>query len=154
MKRIHTLVVEHKRHIIGALLVSLAIFLALMLTNMLGVGGIKNSALQLGLGLAIAEAGRSLMCFGAKLQKTFMEYAGVFIQGIAWWIWSANFEFLGNTHGSAFYLHLLAPALLLGFLPVVVHHGGKHLMRLVGWESEPELTTTPKVSSKGAGHQS
>lgn len=149
MKRIHTLVVEHKRHIIGALLVSFAIFLALMLTNVLAVGGIKNSALQLGLGLAIAEAGRSLMCFGAKLQKTFMEYTGVFIQGIAWWVWSANFEFLGREEGSAFYLHLLAPAVLLGTLPVVVHHGGKHLMRLLGWESEP---TASKASDQGEKH--
>jgi peptidoglycan/LPS O-acetylase OafA/YrhL len=140
MKRIPQLVVEHKRHIIGALLLSAAIFVALMFVNMLGIGGVNHSALQLGIGLIVAEFGRSIMCFGQKLKRQRLEYGGVFVQGLAWWIWSASFE-----PGSEvpFWLHYLVPALMIGILPVVVHHAGKHMM--AAWiEQEEEGKTAEK----------
>lgn len=140
MKRLHAHVVEHRHHIIGALILSAAIFAALVLVSWTGMGGIKQNPALLLLGLLVSELGRSVMLFGARIKNLVIEYLGVFVQGLAWWIWSLNLEFMNHLSGSSFKLNLILPALIIGVLPVVAHHGAKHVIELAGWGEEE----TPK----------
>ncbi|CAN5669672.1 hypothetical protein BH10CYA1_BH10CYA1_42030 [soil metagenome] len=134
MKRVQALVLEHKHHIFAALFLSVGIFVALMLVTNTGIGGINQNMVLLFVGLFMAEAGRSLMHFGARLNHIWLEYFGVFVQGLAWWIWSLNLEFMRNLSGTHLVLNLTLPALIIGALPVVAHHGAKHLIALNNWD--------------------
>lgn len=125
-----TLVALHKRHIIGSVTLSCAIFVALMATKYVGIGGISiKPGLIIG-GFVLAEAGRSLTCFGQNLSRTSLEYGGVFIQGLAWWIWSLNLDYLKDKHGVVLCLHLLVPAALMGALPTVFHYAMRESFQL------------------------
>jgi hypothetical protein len=64
-------------------------------------------------------------CFGVKLHSRRMEYSGVVIQGLAWWIWSLNFQFLEGRHGLDWALHFFCPAVLLASLTVAAHYARK-----------------------------
>lgn len=138
MKRIRHLVVEHRHHILASFILAGAIFAALMLVNHLEIGGIEQHAGLLFLGFIMSECGRSLTCFGVKLKRKRLEHAGVFVQGLAWWAWSINLPFLSRHSGWPLAGHLLLPALLIGFFPVIVHHGAKHLCALFSIDEESE----------------
>lgn len=133
-KNIRVLVAEHKHHITGALILSAGIYCALVLVTWFGIGGIKQHPWLLLAGFAIAEAGRSFTCFGQQGKRVRLEYLGVLVQGLAWWVWALNLEFLGQQQGAAFLAHLLVPAIVIGFWPVAAHHFAKHLVALMGWD--------------------
>jgi hypothetical protein len=128
MRQIRVLVSEHRHHMLSAFAVSAAIFLTLCGVNHLGIGGINVNPWLLAGGFAAAEIGRSIMCFGVKLNNTTMEYSGVLIQGIAWWIWSVNFTFLEGKTGWILVFHLICPAVLLSAMPVTAHYLRKQII--------------------------
>lgn len=132
MKNIGKMVLAHKHHIIGALVLSLAIFVALMVGDNMGLGGLTIHPWQLALGLLIAEAGRSLTCFGARYKRPRLEYCGVATQGMSWWVWSLNMPFIVGQQGFMAVLHLAVPLVLLGALPVVAHYATKHWLEVTG----------------------
>lgn len=150
MKNISKLVIAHKHHIIAALVLSLAIFVALTVGNKMGVGGITIQPWLLLSGLLVAEMGRSLTCFGQKLKRGWLEYLGVFTQGLAWWIWSLNLPFLQGKHGFTLVMHMVCPALLLGALPMVAHYATRMSLEAMGaYPCENEQGCSKKESDGG-----
>lgn len=128
MRRIRVLVLENRHHMLSAFTISAAIFLSLCGVNRMGIGGITISPCFLALGFLFAEIGRSIMCFGVKLKNLRMEYGGVLIQGLAWWVWSLNVNFLEGKAGLNLVFHLLCPAALLSAMPVAAHYLGRQII--------------------------
>lgn len=128
MRHIRVLVLENRHHMLSAFAISAAIFLSLCGVNHMGVGGITISPCLLACGFLFAEIGRSIMCFGVKLKNLRLEYGGVFIQGLAWWVWSLNLNFLENKAGLNLVFHLICPAVLLSAMPVAAHYLGKQII--------------------------
>lgn len=128
MRQIRILVAEHRHHVLSAFAVSAAIFLSLCAAEHLGIGGIAVNPWLLAGGFVAAEIGRSIMCFGVKLSNTPLEYGGVLIQGLAWWIWSVNINFLEDKSGWNLVFHLICPAALLAALPVAAHYLRKQIV--------------------------
>lgn len=133
MRNLTNLMSIHKKHIIASAAASLAIFCGLLIVQYLGIGGIQINPVLLGLGLILAECGHSMTCFGEKLNVRRLEYSGVLVKGMAWWVWCLNLPFLHNTQGYRFVLNLAVPALLLGGLPVAAHYARKEFF---AWNSD------------------
>lgn len=136
MSDLRHLLRENKRHIILAVSLSCGIFAGLILAHVLGVGGIQVDPWLLATGLIIAEMGKTLACFGTKKNSWLMEYSGVFTQGLAWWVWSLNTQFLSGHSGYCWLFHVLTPAILLGSLTVASHFATKSLVNTP--EQQPE----------------
>ena len=85
---------EQRRHITAAFLLAVAIFVALLIIDEMGLGGIDIHPPLLALGLASAEVGRSLTCFGVRYKRVYLECLGVFLQSLAWFAWSLNLSFV------------------------------------------------------------
>lgn len=123
------LVQQHRHRIIISLALSGALFLAMFSGYKLGIGGIVLDPLLLLGGFVLAEVGRSLTCFGQQSKHWWLEHGGVFLQGLAWWVWVLNLPFLEGQAGLAWWFHLLAPALLLGLVPVLAHIAMKNALQ-------------------------
>jgi hypothetical protein len=119
---------ENKHHIILAVALSIAIFVGLVTAHCFGVGGIRLHPWTLASGLALAELGKTLTCFGVKKRSWKMEYLGVLAQGLAWWLWSLNTHFLAKQTGASWLFHLLTPAVLLGGLSIACHYATNRLI--------------------------
>jgi hypothetical protein len=116
------LIAAHKNQIFMASAVAITIFTVLTLGSLFGVGGITIEPGLLLLGLIISAIATAMDDVGERLNLPKLEYAGVFFQGLAWWVWSINLPFVQEIHTiQAVLLHMVAPALLLGALPVVAH---------------------------------
>lgn len=133
MRHIKDLVAEHRRHIIASVALSLAIFVALILGQHFGLGGITINPWLLFAGFLLAEVGRSATCFGQQLKRRRLEYAGVFVQGLAWWVWCLNLTFLKDMSGRERALHLGFSALLIGLLPCVMHYLTQEVLAVTGF---------------------
>lgn len=125
MTSLRSMIIAHRRHIIASIALSAGMYIALMLIQYLGIGGIQVKPWPLFFGFALAEIGRTLMYFGERTERRRTEYFGVFLQGLAWWVWCMNFGFLADKEGADFWLHLLLPGIVLGTLPVVAHYARK-----------------------------
>ncbi len=128
MKSLGKKIVEAKQHIIAAMMLSLAIFVAYMVGGKMGLGGVSIQPTLLALGLLFAEAGRSLTCFGIRYKDVKLEYGGLFVQGLSWWVGSLNLQFLAGQKGLYALLHLLGPLFLLSAFPMVAHYATKYVM--------------------------
>lgn len=125
------LIAAHKNQVIVAFAVAITIFAALTMGSIFGLGGITIEPGLLLLGLMISAIATSMDDVGERLGMQSLEYAGVFLQGIAWWVWSINLPYVhGITTFPGVLVHVVAPALLLGTLPVVAHYGARVLRKL------------------------
>jgi len=125
MNSLKSMLVAHRRHIIASVAMSAAMYLALVLIQYVGIGGIQIQPWLLFAGFVLAEIGRTMMYFGERLDRKVTEYFGVFLQGLSWWVWCMNVDFLADKQGGSFFLHLFLPGVLLGTLPVVAHYARK-----------------------------
>jgi hypothetical protein len=150
------MIVAHRRHIIASVALSAAMYFALILIQYLGIGGIQIHPWPLFAGFVLAEGGRTLMYFGERSNRSRTEYFGVFLQGLAWWVWCMNFGFLDGKQGASFWLHFLLPGFVLGTLPVVAHYARKETgeyLKDVEASRNGDTTDAPADSSSGAPGQ-
>jgi len=131
MRHVKNFALDNGHHIIAAHVMAVAVFLALYAGNKLGIGGIRITPWLLMGGLLLAEVGRSVMCFGAALKRPNLEYFGVAMTGLAWWLWSLDIKFLAGKHGLEKLAHFLAPAFLLVLFPVLAHYGRKRMVAIL-----------------------
>jgi hypothetical protein len=122
----------HKHHVVGALILSFAIVVALIVGQRFGLGGISVHPELLLAGLLVGEAGRSITAIGESNCNRFTEYVGVCLQGLAWWVWTLNWVFLSSlTTPSSLLLHMALPMVLLTLLPVAAHHLTRHSLQML-----------------------
>jgi hypothetical protein len=112
----------HFRHIVALVLLSLGTWVVFFTVEYFGIGGIRISSTLLAIGLLVAAFGQSLFDFGNRLQNRILEYAGVFVIGLSWWVWSLNPEYLLQQHGLKALINWVVPFLLFGTGPTVFHY--------------------------------
>ncbi len=143
MRSIHDYFRAHKHRFVGALIIAGAIYLALVVGQRMGLGGISLPPLFLLIGLVLGEAGRSIMAIGEAHRNRFQEYLGVCMQGLAWWVWTFNWTFISSlSTTSALMLNLIGPMVLLTLLPVAAHHFTKHTMQMLDLCPDDEASQT------------
>ncbi len=153
MKNLGKKIFEAKQHIIAAMTLSLAIFVAYMVGGRMGLGGVSIQPTLLALGLLFAEVGRSLTCFGTRYKDAKLEYSGLFVQGLSWWVGSLNLQFLAEQEGLSALLHLAAPLFLLSAFPMVAHYATKHLMEYIRLKAIEAQTQSGAMPETGADPQ-
>jgi hypothetical protein len=120
--KLKSLLLMHFRHILALVLLSLGTWVVFFLVEYFGIGGIRISWTLLGAGLMVAAFGQSLFDFGSRLQHRTVEYSGVFMIGLSWWVWSLNPQFLLQQHGLKAVAHWMVPFFLFGTVPMVFHY--------------------------------
>lgn len=105
----------------------LGVFGGLFIAQESGLEGIAIHLHLLLAGLLLSEAGKIMIVLGKGIK---CEYGGVFLQGLAWWVWSLNFPYLNRQFGVLYAFHALAPGLVVGAFCLIVHALGRTARKL------------------------